>query len=293
MEEKLEYYNDRDVVYTNHLENLRGRNTKKRYLVPISSNTLASLSMEAAMPALSSLVAGNGEHTGTEGSWRCPAVVFTIAGSGSLQTGTAAAASQVSCGHRRLWPSARRRRGLGAGRVGFPTRVAAGSTTRVRSATRHALLWRRKLRGPSAHSGSTGASGCSLGAATIRHQLVRAAQLRRGGVTEEGVARAEKHEVQLSSPTTPARAGCRSGGLGDPVASGGVGVGAPAQWLRPCRRGRGARRGRLVSKGQREAVSRRPATAARSRKRIMSSRRRLWRRQLLWPFLHARSKSNG
>ena len=98
MEEKLEYYNDRDVVYTNHLENLRGRNTKKRYLVPISSNTLASLSIEAAMPALSSLVAGNGEHTGTQGSWRCPADVFTIAGPGSLQTGAAAASGQSRAG---------------------------------------------------------------------------------------------------------------------------------------------------------------------------------------------------
>ena len=56
---------------TNHLEKLRGRNAEKRYLVPISSNTLASLSMEAAMPALSSLVTGNDEHTGRGGSWRC------------------------------------------------------------------------------------------------------------------------------------------------------------------------------------------------------------------------------
>ncbi|CAD6340275.1 unnamed protein product [Miscanthus lutarioriparius] len=39
------------------------------------------------MPALSPLVADNGEHTGTGGSRRCPAVVFTIVGPGSLQTG--------------------------------------------------------------------------------------------------------------------------------------------------------------------------------------------------------------
>jgi hypothetical protein len=52
-----------------------------------------------------------------------------------------------------------------------------------RPCTRHTLLRRRELRGFSAHSGSTGASGCSPGAAAIGHQLVRAAQLRRGGVT--------------------------------------------------------------------------------------------------------------
>ena len=38
---------------------------KKRIPVSISLNALASLSMEAAMPALSLSVASNGEHTGT------------------------------------------------------------------------------------------------------------------------------------------------------------------------------------------------------------------------------------
>jgi len=47
---------------------------------------------------LSSLVAGNGEHMGTQGSWRCPTVVFTIARSGSLQIGATTTAGQSRAG---------------------------------------------------------------------------------------------------------------------------------------------------------------------------------------------------
>jgi hypothetical protein len=78
------------------------------------------------MPPLSCLVAGNGEHTGKRSSWRCLAVFFTIAGPGSLQTGAAAAGQ----------PAPRRRRGPDAGGVGLPDVVAAGCTTRARTATR-------------------------------------------------------------------------------------------------------------------------------------------------------------